>query len=80
MYDINIFMNQELLEYYFEEEVYLQNLPLKMDKFIKFCEKRGINISKELEDLEKNNLFYPMFGIEKSRTPIHILQAISPHF
>ena len=44
-------MNQELLEYYFEEEVYLQNLPLKMDKFIKFCKKRGININKEkLED------------------------------
>lgn len=58
-------MNQELLEYYFEEEVYLQNLPLKMDKFIKFCKKRGININKEkLEDLEKNNLFYPIFRIE----------------
>ncbi|MBE6500325.1 MAG: hypothetical protein E7Z80_07280 [Methanobrevibacter thaueri] len=38
-----------------------------MDKFIKFCEKRGIIINKQiLEDLEKNNLFYPMFRIKLS--------------
>lgn len=58
-------MNPKFLKYYFEEEVYLQNLPLKMDKFIKFCKNRGILINKEiLEDLEKNNLFYPIFRIE----------------
>jgi len=60
-------MNRELLKYYFDEQLYLQNLPLKMDKFIKFCEKRGIIINKQiLEDLEKNNLFYPMFRIKLS--------------
>lgn len=58
-------MNSKLLKYYFEEEVYLQNLPMKMDKFIKFCRQRGIKINKNtLEELEKRKLFYPIFRIE----------------
>ena len=58
-------MNQEFLKYYFEKESYLQNLPMNMKKFIKFCKKRGIDINKDiLEDLEKKKIFYPIFRVE----------------
>lgn len=58
-------MDLNLLNYYFQNELYFQNMPMQMDEFITFCKKRGININKSyLEYLEKNKLFYPIFRIK----------------
>ena len=55
-------MNKEFLKYYIEKQLYLQNPPMYLDDFVKFCKKRGINISKgELELYEKEGFFYPIF-------------------
>lgn len=55
-------MDSKFLRYYFEKKLYLENPPLKMREFIKFCNKRGINIRKgKLEEFEKRGLFYPLF-------------------
>lgn len=57
-------MNSKFLKYYFENELYLENLPLNMKQFIDFCEKRGVKITKnKLEELEQNELFYPIFRV-----------------
>ena len=57
-------MNSEFLKYYIETELYLQNSPMNMKKFIDFCKKRGIKIDdKKLEDLEEKKLFYPIFRV-----------------
>lgn len=39
-----IWLNSEFLKYYIETELYLQNSPMNMKKFIDFCKKRGIKI------------------------------------
>lgn len=55
-------MDSKFLRYYFEKRLYLENPPLKMKDFIKFCNNRGINIKKsKLEEFEKRGLFYPIF-------------------
>ena len=55
-------MNEKFLKYYFEKKLYLENPPLKMKDFIKYCEKRRVKINKKkLEKLEKESLFYPLF-------------------
>ena len=57
-------MNYDLLDYYFENELYLQYLPMKTDKFIKFCKDRGMKINRDyLEELEKEGKFYPIFRV-----------------
>jgi len=49
---------------FFKEEKYLQNYPLETKNFISFCKQRGLEISeKELEFLEKEKLFFPIFRI-----------------
>ena len=54
-------MNDKFLKYYIENQLYLQNPPMDLDDFIKFCNKRGINISKgEFELYEKEGFFYPI--------------------
>lgn len=58
-----IWLNSEFLKYYIETELYLQNSPMNMKKFIDFCKKRGIKIDdKKLEELEEKKLFYPILG------------------
>lgn len=55
-------MNEEFLKYYIENQLYLQNPPMDIEEFVKFCKKRGINISiGELELYEKEGFFYPIF-------------------
>lgn len=57
-------MNYKLLDYYFENELYLQYLPMKTDKFIKFCKDLGIKINRDyLEELEKDKKFFPIFRV-----------------
>lgn len=73
-------MNLEFLKYYLEKELYLQNPPLSMKKFIDFCKKRGIKIDdKKLEELEKKKLFYPIFRVTNIYNPISE-QYVSPSF
>ncbi len=65
-------MNSEFLKYYLENELYLENPPLEMTKFIEFCNKRGVNINEDiLEKLEKNKKFYPLFRINNPYNPIN---------
>ena len=46
---------------FLEKEMYLQNPPLAMDKFIEFCKKRGIyTTKKELKFFEKETLLFPI--------------------
>ena len=55
-------MNEQFLKYYIENQLYLQNPPMDIEEFVKFCKKRGINISiGELELYEKEGFFYPVF-------------------
>ena len=55
-------MNEEFLKYYIENQFYIQNPPMDIEEFVKFCKKRGINISiGELELYEKEGFFYPIF-------------------
>lgn len=57
-------MDYGLLDYYFDNELYLQYFPLKTTDFIKFCNQRGMKINKNfLEELEKKKQFYPIFRI-----------------
>lgn len=57
-------MNLKFLKYYFENELFLQNLPMHMKYFIKFCQNRGLEINKsKLENFEKQGLFYPIFRV-----------------
>ena len=45
------------LTVFIEQEMYLQNPPLKTDKFIDYCKKRGVKTTKEeLEFLKKMNM------------------------
>ena len=58
-------MDEEFLREYIEKEMYLQNPPLRMDKFLKLCNKYDISLSrKELELYEKMGLFNPIFRIK----------------
>ncbi|MBU1885687.1 hypothetical protein KKE34_03720 [Patescibacteria group bacterium] len=51
---------------FIEQEMYLQNPPLKTDKFIEYCKKRGVNTTKEeLEFFEKEKLFFPIARIDR---------------
>ena len=51
---------------FIEQEMYLQNPPLKTDKFINYCKKRGVNTTKEeLEFFEKEKLLFPIIRIER---------------
>lgn len=55
------------LQQYIENEMYLQNPPLTTEKFIDFCKRLGIYTSKEeLEFFEKGNLLYPIARIDRS--------------
>lgn len=57
-------MDLNFLKYYFENELFLQNPPMHMKKFIKFCQDRGLKINKrKLEYFEKQGLFYPIFRV-----------------
>jgi len=57
-------MNLKFLKYYFENELFLQNPPMHMKNFIKFCQNRGLEINKvKLENFEKQGLFYPIFRV-----------------
>lgn len=58
-------MEEKFLREYIEKEMYLQNPPLKMDKFLKLCNKYDISLSrKELELYEKIGIFKPIFRIK----------------
>ena len=58
-------MDEEFLREYIENEMYLQNPPLKMSKFLKLCKKYDIQLSiKELQSYEKLGLFKPIFRIK----------------
>lgn len=75
-----IWLNSEFLKYYIETELYLQNSPMNMKKFIDFCKKRGIKIDDEkLEELEEKKLFYPLFRATNIYNPISE-QYVSPSF
>ncbi len=75
-----IWLNSEFLKYYIETELYLQNSPMNMKKFIDFCKKRGIKIDdKKLEELEEKKLFYPIFRVTNIYNPISE-QYVSPSF
>lgn len=51
---------------FIEQEMYLQNPPLKTDKFIDYCKKRGVNTTKEeLEFFEKEKLLFPIVRIDR---------------
>ena len=51
---------------YIEQEMYLQNPPLKTDKFIDYCKKRGVNTTiKELAFFEKEKLLFPIVRIDR---------------
>ncbi|WP_298535293.1 TOPRIM nucleotidyl transferase/hydrolase domain-containing protein, partial [uncultured Methanobrevibacter sp.] len=73
-------MNSKLLRYYFEKDLYFQNPPMIMKKFIDFCKKRGVKIDQsKLEELEKNKLFYPIFRVTEIYNPIYG-QFVAPSF
>ena len=58
-------MEEEFLKEYFENELYLQNPPLIMKKFIEQCKKFNIYlIQDELELYEKLGIFKPIFRIK----------------
>lgn len=58
-------MQENFLNKYIEEELYLQNKPLKTDKFIEFCKNRGVITTEgELEFFEKERLLLPILRIE----------------
>lgn len=64
-------MQENFINKFIEEELYLQNPPLRMDKFIDFCGKRGIYTNEnELELFEKEGLFYPIIRVENPRNSI----------
>ena len=74
------YLNSKFLRYYFEKDLYLQNPPMHMKKFIEFCKKRGIEIYEgKLEELEEKDLFYPMFRVTEIYSPIS-QQYVSPIF
>lgn len=51
---------------FIEQEMYLQNPPLKTDKFIDYCKKRGVNTTEEeLEFFEKEKLLFPIVRIDR---------------
>lgn len=55
-------MNKNFLKKYFYEDLYLQNPPLTMDKFINQCKEYGFKITKdELEAYEELGIFHPLF-------------------
>ena len=57
-------MNDKFLKYYFEKELYVENRPMHMKEFLKFCKERGIRINKlKLEELEFKEKFYPIFRL-----------------
>ena len=57
-------MDLNFLKYYFEHELFLQNRPLSMKRFIDYCSDRGIKINSHiLEDFEKKGWFYPIFRV-----------------
>ena len=63
-------MDYNLLDYYFENELYLQYFPMKTKDFIKFCKQRGMKINKNLlEQLEKDRQFYPIFRVNADYSP-----------
>ena len=69
--EIGIWMNNEFLIDYINNEMYLQNPPLKMDKFIKLGKKYDISIDKkELELYEKIGIFKPIFRIKYRKNNI----------
>ena len=54
------------LTVFIEQEMYLQNPPLKTDKFIDYCKKRGVKTTKEeLEFFEKEKLLFPIVRIDR---------------
>ncbi len=56
----------EFVKRYFQEGKYRQNRPLTAKNFIDYCKTCGISTSlDELELLEKNKLFFPIFRIER---------------
>lgn len=56
------------LDFFIEEEQYIQCSPLELDSFISYCKKRGINITKnQLEFLEKKKLFFPTLRIKRPK-------------
>ncbi|MHB1003990.1 MAG: TOPRIM nucleotidyl transferase/hydrolase domain-containing protein [Thermoleophilia bacterium] len=62
----NIENQNHFLQQYIDNEMYLQNPPLTTGKFIDFCRRLGIYISKEeLEFFEKENLLYPIARIDR---------------
>ncbi|MCG2811136.1 MAG: hypothetical protein L6428_06735 [Candidatus Aminicenantes bacterium] len=62
MKDENSFLHD-----FIKGEMYLQNPPMEMDEFIKYCEKLGVKTSKnELEFYEKEKLLFPIFRIERT--------------
>lgn len=59
-------IQNNFLQDFIEREMYLQNPPIEMDKFIDFCKKRGIEATKEeLEFFEKEKLLFPIIRIER---------------
>jgi hypothetical protein len=57
-------MDLNFLKYYFEHELFLQNRPMSMNRFIDYCSDRGIKINDHiLEDFEKKGWFYPIFRV-----------------
>lgn len=54
------------LQNFIQEEMYLQNPPMETDEFVDFCKKRGIETAKdELEFFEKEKLLFPIIRIER---------------
>ena len=63
-----IWLKSEFLKYYIETELYLQNSPMNMKKFIDFCKNRGIKIDdKKLEELEGKNFFNFIISAEDNK-------------
>jgi len=78
-------LQEEFIKRFIEEEKYLQNPPLKLKDFIKFCEERGIKTNEsELEFFEKEKLFYPIFRTENPIVEDEMLKFFKdkdePHF
>ena len=58
--------SDDFLFNFIEQERYLQNSPLSVDHFIKFCKKRGvITQKKELEFFEKEKLLFPIMRFDR---------------
>ena len=59
-------MSNNFLKKYFRLNCYLQNPPLNVKKFIKYCKNRGINVTEsELEFYEKEQLLIPLFRLKR---------------